>query len=290
MTASTPVLYDVPGPRAQRRILAGSTVAGTLLLVTLGLVVLRLYQQDQLTEAKWGPLLNPYHSRFAALWSGLLTALLRNITAAAAAMVLALIIGTVLAVSRITSTFWYRWFIVGGMEFFRGLPVVLAIFFAAEALPALGIDLPKLWYLVIGITVYNSVIIAEAIRSGVASLPRGQAEAASAIGLTRAQSLQFVQLPQAFRVMLPALISQLVVVFKDTSLGFIILYPEAVRFVNIAIQELGNPIPLYFTIGAVFVVINYALGKFAVYIEGTVSRARTAPTTSRKPDPILRET
>ena len=73
-----------------------------------------------------------------------------------------------------------------------------------------------------------------------ASLPRSQAEAASAIGLTRGQSLRLVQLPQAFRIMLPTLISQLVVVFKDTSLGFVILFPEVISFARIAIQTLGG--------------------------------------------------
>jgi glutamate transport system permease protein len=96
---------------------------------------------------------------------------------------------------------------------------------------------------VIGLTAYNAVVIAEIVRSGVASLPRSQVEAASAIGLTRGQSLRLVQLPQAFRIMLPTLISQLVVVvvvFKDTSLGFVILFPEVISFARIAIQTLGG--------------------------------------------------
>jgi glutamate transport system permease protein len=292
---SNPVLYDAPGPRTRRRMRAGSSVGGIVLLLVLGLIAFRLYQQGQLSEAKWGPLINPYDPKIAALWSGLLAALSRNITAAVLAMALSLSVGTMLAVTRVTSAVWYRWLVVGLIEFFRGLPVVIAIFFAAEALPALGVDLPKLWYLVIGLTAYNSVIIAEVVRSGVASLPRGQAEAASAVGLTRGQSLRLIQLPQALRVMLPALISQLVVIFKDTSLGFVILYPEAVRFVNIAIQELRNPIPLYFTIGVIFIVINHLLSRFAEWVERRLSRARTGglqagPTspsmrTSRRPGP-----
>jgi glutamate transport system permease protein len=153
------------------------------------------------------------------------------------------------------------------MDFFRGLPVVIAIFFASRILPELGVSLPLLWYLVIGLTAYNSVIIAEIVRAGVASLPRGQSEAAAAVGLTRGQAMRAVLLPQAIRVMLPALISQLVVIFKDTSLGFVILYGEAVRFVAIAIQELHNPLQLYVTIGAIFILINYLVGRLAVWTE-----------------------
>ena len=272
---STPVLYDNPGPRMQRRVRIGSIVAGVLLLGVLALVLVRLGQAGQLSGEKWGPIVNPYHPQIAALWTGLSGALLNNFIAAVVAMALSLVVGTVLAVTRLTSASWYRWLIVGAIELFRGLPVVIAIYLAYRILPELGVDVSTLWYLVIGLTAYNSVIIAEIVRSGVLSLPRGQAEAASAIGLTRVQSLRLIQLPQAFRVMLPALISQLVVIFKDTSLGFIILYPESVRFVRIAIQELDNPIQLFFVLAVIFIVINYLLGRFAEWVERRLSRART---------------
>jgi len=270
---STPVLYDDPGPRTRRRVLLGSIVAGAVLLVVAGIVLHRLYQQDQLSEERWGPLVNPFDPQFAAVWSGLLEALLLNITAAALAMVLSLATGTLLALTRITSAAWYRWAVVGVIEVLRGLPVVIAIFLSYRILPELGVELPRIWYLVIGLTAYNAVVIAEIVRAGVASLPRGQAEAASAIGLTRGQSLRLVQLPQAFRIMLPALISQLVVVFKDTSLGFIILFPEVISFARIAIQTLGNPLQLYFVIAILFIAINYLLGRFAQWVERRLSRA-----------------
>jgi len=273
---STTVLYDTPGPRTRRRVLIGSVIAGVALLTVLALVLVRLAEQGQLAGERWDPLVNPYDPLFLAAWTGLLTALGRNVAAAALAMVFSLVIGTVLALIRITSATWYRWTVVGVIEVFRGLPVVIAIFLAYRILPELGVELPLIWYLVIGLTAYNAVVIAEVVRAGVASLPRGQAEAASAIGLTRGQSLRLVQLPQAFRVMLPALISQLVVVFKDTSLGFIILFPEVISFARIAIQELGNPLQLYFVIAVVFIGINYLLSRFAVWVERRLSRARTA--------------
>ncbi|MGH3942861.1 MAG: amino acid ABC transporter permease [Pseudonocardiaceae bacterium] len=280
MTA--PVLYDIPGPRTRRRVLIGSVLASTGLLTIVCLVVIRLYNQGQLSEQRWGPLLNPYNSRFAALWSELLDALLLNVYAAALAMVLSLVIGTLLAVARITSAPWYRWTIVGVIEVLRGLPVVIMIYLSYRILPVIGVDLPLLWYLVIGLTAYNSVVIAEIVRSGVAALPRGQAEAASALGLTRSQSLRLIQLPQAFRIMLPVLISQLVVVFKDTSLGFIIGYEEAIRTAGIFAQLLQNPLQLYFTIAVIFIVINYLLSRLAVWVERRLSRA-SAVLTPKQP-------
>ena len=179
--------------------------------------------------------------------------------------------------TRLTSAPWYRWLVVGFVELLRGLPVVVTIFFAARALPALGVDLPILAYLVIGLTLYNSVIIAEIVRAGVASLPRGQAEAAAAVGMTRGQSLRLIQLPQAFRVMLPALISQLVVVLKDTALGFIILYPELLRTAQIVVQTTRNPLQMFFVVAVIFIVINYALSWFAGYVERRLSRSTSGP-------------
>jgi glutamate transport system permease protein len=126
---------------------------------------------------------------------------------------------------------------------------------------------------VIGLTVYNAAVIAEIIRSGVLALPSGQMEAAYAVGLTRGQTMRLVQLPQAFRIMLPALISQLIVVLKDTSLGFIILYPELVRTGGIIVQNLRNPIPTYLVIGAIFVLVNYALSRLAVFVERRLSKS-----------------
>ena len=247
--------------------MVGSIVTGLGLGILAILVLIRLAASGQLTEEKWGPIVSPANPSFVALWVNLGSALLNNIEAAGLAMVLSMLLGTVLAVTRIILPRWGRWTVVAPMEFFRGLPVVIAIFFASRILPELGVSLPLLWYLVIGLTAYNSVIIAEIVRAGVASLPRGQSEAAAAVGLTRGQALRVILLPQAIRVMLPALISQLVVIFKDTSLGFVILYGEAVRFVAIAIQELRNPLQLYLTIGAIFIVINYGVGRLAVWIE-----------------------
>jgi glutamate transport system permease protein len=271
----TSVLYDVPGPRARRRYTIGSIVAGVVLLAVLTIIVIRLIAQDQFTDEKWSALVNPTDDEFSLVWALLLEGLQATLVAAALATVLSLIIGTVLAVVRITSAPWYRWLVVGFVELFRGLPVVILIFFAARALPEIGVDLPIVWYLVIGLTAYNSVIIAEIVRAGVNSLPSGQREAAMSVGMRRGQVLRLVLLPQAFRVMLPTLISQLVVILKDTSLGFIISYPELLQTGQIIIQNLDNPIPMYFTVAVIFILINYLVSRFAVFVERRLSRSST---------------
>jgi glutamate transport system permease protein len=131
-----------------------------------------------------------------------------------------------------------------------------------------------MWYLVIGLTVYNSVVIGEILRSGMEGLPGGQAEAASAIGLSPLQTTRIILLPQAYRIMLPALISQLVVVLKDTSLGFIISYEETLNVGKQIIGVLGNPIQVYTVIGVLFITVNYSLSKLAQYIQRRLARGR----------------
>jgi glutamate transport system permease protein len=272
----TAILYDAPGPRSRRRVVIGSVIAAAALLAVAALVAVRLNQQGQFAADKWSPIFNPGDENFPALWRFLAEGLLRTLQAAAWAMLFSLVLGTLFAVTRISATRAYRWLVVSVVEVLRGLPVVVAIFFAARVMPELGIDLPLMWYIVIGLTAYNSVVIGEIIRAGVQALPRGQTEAAYAIGLTRWKTLQLVLLPQAFRIMLPALISQLVVVLKDTSLGAFLGYEELLRRGSIAIQSLGNPLQVYLTVGLIFILINYALSRLAVYIEHRLSRGRKA--------------
>jgi glutamate transport system permease protein len=244
-----------------------------VVLAGLAVVVgMRLADNGQFAGEKWGPLLNPSDESFGPLWRSLWGGLRATLAAAGWAMAFSLVLGTGLAVTRITARPWYRWLVVSVIELLRGVPVVMAIFFASRVLPELGVHLSLRWYLVIGLTAYNAVVIAEIIRAGVSALPRGQTEAAYAIGLSRGAALRLILLPQAFRIMLPALISQVVVILKDTSLGAFISYEELLRRGNFAVQSLGNPLQLYLLIGALFITVNFVLSLLAVTIEHRVSR------------------
>lgn len=288
------VLYDIPGPVMRRRTAIGTAVAGVLLVGLVVLAVLQLSANGQLDGEKWGPLFNPANRYFVATWTALGRGLVTTLIAAALTLVLALTIGTALAVLRISSTPVYRWAVVGLIELLRGLPVIITIYFASRVLPEVGISLPPLWYLVIGLTAYNCVIIAEIIRAGVAALPRGQSEAAYAVGLTHFQTLRMVLLPQAFRIMLPALISQLVVIVKDTSLGYVVFgFSEFVRTANTVIQFFGGqqgvnlPLQMYIAVALVFILINYSLSKLAEYVQRRSGRARRTAAPAKDPDKVL---
>jgi glutamate transport system permease protein len=271
---TTPVLYDVQGPRARRRVLIASLVGGVLLLLLLALAARRLQANEQFEYAKYAPFVEE-----PQLYERLLEGLQNTLLAAVYALVLALLLGIVLAFGRLS----HRWFVrlpaVAVVEFFRGVPLLLLILFFFLAFPlAFGIELPALWSLVLGLTLYNGAVIAEIIRAGVLAIPKGQTEAASAIGLSRGQTLRLVLLPQAVRVMLPALVSQLVVLLKDTSLGFVIGFEELLRTGGQLVQILDNPIQLYVAIALVYIAINSCLSLLAGYLEGR--QRRTVGTTA----------
>ncbi len=276
----TNVLYDEPGPRARRRALIGTVIASVALLALVGVAGKRLADRGQFDAELWSPLINPGDDNFAAVWRLIGQGLMATLTAAVLAITFSLVLGTVLGTARMLLGKWQRVPLVGLIELLRGLPVIVTIFYVYILIRALKIDISwlpgvdGLWFLVIGLTLYNMVIIAEILRAGVASLPRGQVEAALAVGMTPRQAMATVQLPQAFRTMLPALISQLVVVLKDTSLAAVLaLYTELLRRGNLISLNLDNPIQTLFVIGSIFIAINYALSRLATWTEERLSRA-----------------
>lgn len=292
------VLYDAPGPRARRMTLWASVVAGGVIVLAGWWFVYRpLAEQGQFTMRLWGPFIDPNHEQFELLWRFLGRGLVATLKAAGLAIVASLICGLALAVLRIQlkHVITRRWVhlpppvaaLVRGLnwtlnaitrvcvEVLRGMPVVITIFFVARGLPEFGVRLDDvLWYLVLGLTLYNMVVIAEIVRSGMEGLPKGQREAALSIGLSPTQTTVLVLLPQAVRIMLPAIISQLVVVLKDTSLGFIITYPELLHIGKLAVLNLRNPLQMYIVIGLIFLIINYALSRLADWTQRRLARGR----------------
>jgi glutamate transport system permease protein len=283
--SSGTVLYDALGPRAGRRVRWISMAAGTAVLGIAFLVGQKLAAEGQFSAQKWGPLIDPTNPNFARVWSFLGGGLLNTLLVAALAIVCSLVFGIAMAVLRVTSRHSYRWFVVSVIELLRGIPVVLLIFFVARVLPEIGLGFSTLTFLVMGLTLYNGVVIAEIIRGGLQALPRGQQEAAQSLGLSGWDTLRLVLLPQAFRMMLPALIGQLIVVVKETSLGFIISFEELLRRGQIAIQSLHNPLQLFFTIAVIYVVINLALMLLARRLErGRTKKIPKQTTTQPNPE------
>jgi glutamate transport system permease protein len=279
---SQTVLYDAQGPKARRNTRIGTGVAVLLLAGLAYLVIRRLAAQGQFSMELWGPLIDPSNEAFDAVWRLLGEGLVNTLKAAALAMTLSVVLGTLIAVGRLSFGRTGRIPLIGLVELLRGLPVVVLVYFGVRVLPDIGVDLrewpggQELWGLVIGLTAYNMVIFAEVVRAGVVSLPRGQREASLATGLTRGQTMRLVLLPQAFRVMLPAIISQLVVVLKDTSLvTFVANFDELLSQGERIRRNLDNPIQTFTVVGLIYIAINYTLDRLARWIEARQGRKVT---------------
>ena len=273
----TAVLFDAPGPRGRRRILLG-TVAGTLVVAAvMAVVVQRLTDTGQFRGIFWEPFTR----------SGVLQILLRGLgatlRAAAVALVLALVLGLVLAVGRLSERWLLRQAAGVTVEFFRALPLVLLIFFSFLGLPQLGIDIGGFGALVTGLTLYNGSVLAEIFRAGINAVPRGQTEAAYSLGLRKGAVTRLILIPQAVRTMLPTIISQLVVLLKDSALGFIVAYPELLRSGVRIYTVIGNVIPTAIVVGLIYVVINLALAQIATVLERRQRRVRRQPVEAEVP-------
>jgi glutamate transport system permease protein len=255
-------LYDAPGPRARRRVLIGSVVGALLVAALVALVIQRLEETGQFRSAFWEPFTRAGVQRI------LLRGLGATLRASAVALVCALVLGLLLAAGRLSERWLLRQVSGAVVEFFRALPLVLLIFFAFLGLPELGYEVGAFGALVIGLTLYNGSVLAEIFRAGINAVPRGQSEAAYSLGLRKGAVTRLILVPQAVRIMLPTIISQLVVLLKDSALGFIVAYPELLRSGRRIYTNIGNVIPTAIVIAAIYIVINLALSALATYLEG----------------------
>jgi glutamate transport system permease protein len=267
--ASAPAFADELGPRARRRVLVASIVAGAAVVGFLVLAVRRLDHNGQLEADKWLQFTEWPVIRF------FLGGLANTAKAAAAAMVLAIAVGGVLALARLARRRPLRWLGTLYVEFFRGLPLYLLILFCGFGLPRLDVpwlDFEPFGALVLALTIYNSSILAEIFRAGILSLDRGQGEAASAVGLGYWQSMAYVVVPQAVRRMVPAIVSQLVTLLKDTSLGSLIFYEELLRRARINADFTQHTLPSLVVVTGGYIVINFFLSWVATRLEARQRR------------------
>ena len=268
------VLFDAPGPRALVRNRVIAVVSVALAAVAVWAVFARLADKGQLTAAKWRPFLT------GDLWrTYVLPGILGTLTAAALSIVLAGLLGFALGVGRLSPVRAVRIPCAVIVEFFRAVPVLIMMIFA-YFLYALYDVFPSKYLalagVVTGLTLYNGAVIAEIVRSGVGALPRGQSEAAAALGLSWGQTMRSILLPQAVASMMPVLVSQLVVVLKDTAIGYQITFLEMVRQGTVIGSTYGNYIPALIVIAVLMIALNFALSAAATRLERRLRRSKRA--------------
>jgi len=278
------VLYDVPGPRARRLSMILSILAGVLILAGLIAMVVFLAaprvnaggvaQPGILDPSRWDILLD------LAYWRRIGVGLTATLQMAGVAAVLAIVIGILLSLARTARAAVIRVPASILVEFFRGMPVLLMMLFIL-----LVFSSGAFWAGVAALALYNGAVIGEALRSGIASLPKGQRESGLALGLTTMQVRFSIEFPQAFRQMLPIILAQLVVLLKDTSLAFIIGYQE---LLNIGLRQTTTTFgsryqfTFFFVVWAIYLSVNLILSTIARFVAKRTAAGGAAARRARR--------
>ncbi|MFI0962400.1 amino acid ABC transporter permease [Streptomyces sp. NPDC021080] len=287
---SSSVLYDAPGPKARLRNRLYTAFGSLALAALLAFVVYRLDAKNQLDPDVWNIFNN------AGVRTNIRDGVLATLKVFAVAGALSLVLGLLLAVARLSEHRPVRWFATAFIELFRAVPLLITIYALwvlfltyKNDLGVVG-DNTAFWGLVIGLTVYNGSVQAEVFRAGVNAVPRGQVEAAYALGLRKYQVMTTLLLPQATRSMLPTVISQLVVTLKDTSLGYVITYTELLyatrTMANNIIVNGENPFTaVTIVVGAIYIAMCLSLSSLATWIERRGRRSKTRVVVAAAADP-----
>lgn len=262
-------LFDALGPRARRRTRIASALSATALLALGAMLVVAFANRGQLDPEAWawlsdGPML-------AFLGVGLANTLLCTIAAAA----LAFPIGLALALLRTSHHRSVQRCAGLWVEVFRTIPLLLAIYFVLAVGPSLGWNPPLFWKLVIPIALCASPVIAEVIRAGLSAIPAGQLDAAAALGMRPRQVSRWVRVPQAVRSMAPALVTQLVAIVKDSTLGYAVSFPELLRQAQNLSAYTGRLIQTTIVAAALFFLLNLTLAHFAERVMARAQHTRT---------------
>ncbi|RKN49198.1 amino acid ABC transporter permease [Micromonospora endolithica] len=278
--SSSSVLYDHPGPRAKIRNAVLSVVFGVGLIALLWWIYTKFDQAGQWEARLWEPFTE------STTWTQfILPGLWATLKAAAVGMVLSLAFGLIFAVGRLSERWWISVPAGAVVEFFRAVPLLLMIFFVFYGVPFLikG-PVSAFWAVVIGLTLYNGSVLAEAFRAGIRSVPGGQSEAAYAVGMRKSQVMRLILIPQAARAMLPIIVSQLVVLLKDTALGYIVAYPELMqRGINDLSANYGNIIAAAMVVAVIYIIINSLLTALAGWLERRTGTRRVRVPRQKRP-------
>lgn len=266
---SSSVLFDAPGPRGRALTRTFNVIALILFLAFIAYVLVIMHRQGQLEAEKWAALFT------ARAWEYyFIPGLISTLKAALLSVITSLIFGMAFGYMRLSTSAPVLWFATVVVEFFRAVPVLIMMIFFWLFLGKLALFSPQqlpFIAVVIGLTLYNGSVIAELLRSGVKQLPKGQGEAGLAIGLTPGKVLRSILMPQAMVTMLPSLVSQFVVILKDTALGYIISYPELLASARRFGSGEGNILQTLVLAAVMFIVINFALTMLATWLSGFLS-------------------
>ncbi len=194
------------------------------------------------------------------------------------AIVLGFLLGTLVGLSRLSHRPWIHYPAVIYVEFFRGVPLVMVIFWFWFLIPQItGQHLPEYLVALVAFVVFEAAYLAEIVRAGIQSVPRGQIEAATASGLSYSQMMLQVILPQAIRNMIPSLVTQFIVLFKDTSLASIIGMMDLTKAAQTVAERQIRPFEMYLFIAVVYWICTYSMSRASRWLEARLAPDRATP-------------
>ena len=258
---SASLLFDSPGPRTIARHRIYTVVAVVVLVAVVGYVIKRLADAGQFEYDMWEVFITP---RYVEV---LLEGVLSTVQMAFSAIIGAVVIGVVFGIGKLSDHGFVRWPCWAFVEFFRAVPVLMLMVLFYYQFGITRGESGAYWSVVFALTVYNGAVLAEVFRAGVLAVPSGQAEAAYAVGMRKSQVMMIIQLPQAVKIMIPAIISQCVVALKDTSLGYAVTSPGLTAVARQIYIQFANPVPTVIVVAAIYITLNLILTGIATLVQ-----------------------
>lgn len=265
-------LFEHPDARTAVLIRAGTAVAVAALIALVFLVVRQFHEAGQLEARYWN-----FFARFTT-WRFLLEGLAGTLASALMAAAIALTVGLVFLAGRLSAIAPIRWLSIALIEFLRGVPNLLRIYFCFLILPPLGVKMSSYWMVTLPIGLGTAAVVAEVYRAGVLAVPRGQSEAAASLSLSGAQTFFYIVFPQALRIVVPSLVSQLVIVVKDTTFGYVVTYGELMQNAKVLVANYNSLVPVYLIVAVIYGLLNYAIAQ----VSRLLSRRLGAPESLNK--------
>lgn len=253
-------LYEAPGPRTRRRVRIATAVSLILVVTALAAIGYRFYITGQFAPRYW-----TFFAK-ATTWKFLLQGFAGTVRVALTAGAIALALGLLLMLGRISHLKVLSAVCCVITEFFRSLPSLLLIYFFFLVVPQYGIKMSSFWMLTLPVALAAAGVLAEVFRAGVNAVPKGQIEAALSLGMSPLRTTFKIVLPQAIRFVIPSLISQLVVVVKDTTVAYVVSYPDLMQNARVLITNYDALVSVYFTIAIIYILINYAINQASIYV------------------------
>lgn len=253
-------LYEAPGPKTKKRIVIFTAVSLVALAALIFLIIRQFYITGQLNEKYWS-----LFTRFTT-WKFLAEGLVGTLQVALVSSVVAFVIAFLLMVGRINRNKIVSWISTALIELSRGIPTLLFIYFFFLVAPQLGLKLPTFWKISLPVALSAAGVVAEVLRSGVNAVPKGQTEAAVALGMRNVTVFTKIVFPQAFRYVIPSLISELVIVLKDTTFAYVVSYADLMQNARVLISNYDALLSVYLVVALIYILINYLLNQASVAV------------------------